>query len=121
MIIARTTCVLWLLLTSPQAPEGESQVEYSVAGRIASGLDVVVAPIGFNHDIALALIPAMTARDVAAWAMATANANDADGDEGTMAEFLGESLQGQWRLGSAAAFLARFVFARLEAPTSEHQ
>src|SRR3546814_9547984 len=53
-IIAMTTVVLWLLLTFPQAPEGESQVEYSVAGRIASGLEVVVAPIGFNHDIALA-------------------------------------------------------------------
>src|SRR3546814_12725141 len=45
-IIAMTTVVLWLLLTFPQAPEGESQVEYSVAGRIASGLEVVVAPIG---------------------------------------------------------------------------
>src|SRR3546814_9556197 len=37
MIIAMTTVVLWLLLTFPQAPEGESQVEYSVAGRIEIG------------------------------------------------------------------------------------
>ena len=110
-IIAMTTVVLWLLLTFPQAPEGESQVEYSVAGRIASGLEVVVAPIGFNHDIALALIPAMAAREVAVSAMATANAIDADGDEDAMAESLGERLQGKWSLATALAFLAWFVFA----------
>ncbi|MBB6426277.1 ferrous iron transporter B [Sphingopyxis sp. JAI128] len=110
-IIAMTTVVLWLLLTFPQAPEGESQVEYSVAGRIASGLEVVVAPVGFNHDIALALIPAMAAREVAVSAMATANAIDADGDEEAMAETLGERLQGKWSLATALAFLAWFVFA----------
>ena len=110
-IIAMTTVVLWLLLSFPKAPEGESQVEYSVAGRIASGLEVVVKPIGFNHDIALALIPAMAAREVAVSAMATANAIDADGDEDAMAETLGERLQGKWSLATALAFLAWFVFA----------
>lgn len=110
-IIAMTTVVLWLLLTFPQAPEGESQVEYSVAGRIASGLEVVVKPIGFNHDIALALIPAMAAREVAVSAMATANAIDAGDDEEAMAETLGERLQGKWSLATALAFLAWFVFA----------
>jgi ferrous iron transport protein B len=110
-IIALTTVVLWLLLSFPRAPDGQSQVEYSVAGRIASGLEVVVEPIGFNHDIALALIPAMAAREVAASAMATANAIDADGDEEAMAETLGERLQGKWSLATALAFLAWFVFA----------
>lgn len=110
-IIAMTTVVLWLLLSFPKAPAGESQVEYSVAGRIASGLEVVVAPIGFNHDIALALIPAMAAREVAVSAMATANAIDAGDDEEAMAESLGERLQGKWSLATALAFLAWFVFA----------
>lgn len=110
-IIAMTTVVLWLLLSFPKAPVGQSQVEYSVAGRIASGLEVVVEPIGFNHDIALALIPAMAAREVAVSAMATANAIDADGNEAAMAETLGERLQGKWSLATALAFLAWFVFA----------
>ena len=110
-IIAMTTVVLWLLLTFPQAPEGESQVEYSIAGRIASGLEVVVKPIGFNHDIALALIPAMAAREVAVSAMATANAIDAGGDEDAMAQSLGDRLQGKWSIATALAFLAWFVFA----------
>jgi ferrous iron transport protein B len=110
-IIAITTVVLWLLLSYPKAPAGESQVDYSVAGRIASGLEVVVKPIGFNHDIALALIPAMAAREVAVSALATANAIDAGDDEDAMAQSLSERLQGRWSIATALAFLAWFVFA----------
>ena len=112
-IIAATTVVLWLLLSFPKAPADStlSQVEYSVGGRIASGLEVVVAPIGFNHDIAVALIPAMAAREVAVSAMATANAIDAGDDEEKMSEQLGSTLQGKWSLATALAFLAWFVFA----------
>ncbi len=110
-IIAATTAILWLLLTFPQAPAGQSQVEYSFGGRIASGIEVVVAPIGFNHDIALALIPAMAAREVAVSAMATANAIDAGGDENAMAQQLSDRIAGRWSIATALAFLAWFVFA----------
>ena len=112
-IIAFTTVILWLLLSFPRAPadSGVSQVDYSVAGRIASGLEVVVHPIGFNHDVALALIPAMAAREVAVSALATANAVEASDDEEEMAKSLGERLQGRWSLATALAFLAWFVFA----------
>ena len=110
-IIAATTVILWLLLTFPQAPAGQSQVEYSVGGRIATGLEVVVAPIGFNHDIALALIPAMAAREVAVSAMATANAIDAGDNEEAMAEQLSNRIAGRWSIATALAFLAWFVFA----------
>ncbi|WP_439567186.1 ferrous iron transporter B [Sphingopyxis sp.] len=112
-IIFVTTIALWLLLSYPKVPTDstESQVDYSVAGRIASGLEVVVAPIGFNHDIALALIPAMAAREVAVSALATANAIDAGDDEEAMAQSLSERLQGRWSIATALAFLAWFVFA----------
>ncbi|WP_374525311.1 ferrous iron transporter B [Sphingopyxis sp.] len=112
-IIAGTTVVLWLLLSYPKVPADSalSQVEYSVGGRIASGLEVLVKPIGFNHDIAVALIPAMAAREVAVSAMATANAIDAGDDEEKMSEKLGATLQGKWSLATALAFLAWFVFA----------
>ena len=112
-IIAATTAVLWLLLSYPQAPAGSDvrQVDYSIAGRIASGLEVVVKPIGFNHDIALALIPAMAAREVAVSALATANAIDAGDDEDAVAQSLSERLQGRWSIATALAFLAWFVFA----------
>jgi ferrous iron transport protein B len=112
-IIFVTTIALWLLLSYPKVPEGsaESQVDYSVAGRIASGLEVVVKPIGFNHDIALALIPAMAAREVAVSALATANAIEAGDDEEAMTQSLSERLQGRWSIATALAFLAWFVFA----------
>ncbi|MFC0102842.1 ferrous iron transporter B [Sphingopyxis terrae] len=112
-IIAATTAILWLLLSYPQAPAGGDvrQVDYSIAGRIASGLEVVVKPIGFNHDIALALIPAMAAREVAVSALATANAIDAGDDEDAVAQSLSERLQGRWSIATALAFLAWFVFA----------
>jgi ferrous iron transport protein B len=111
-IIFVSTVILWALLSFPKAPEGsgQSQVEYSVAGRIADGIEVVVRPIGFNHEIALSLIPAMAAREVAVAALATTYAIDAT-DEEAQASTLGVKLAGKWSLATALAFLAWFVFA----------
>ena len=111
-IIAATTIVLWALLSFPQVPAGsaKSQIDHSIAGRIADGLAVAVAPIGFNRDIALALIPAMAAREVAVSALATVNAIDTP-DEGARDRSLAETLRSRWSLPTALAFLAWFVFA----------
>ena len=111
-IIFVATIILWALLSFPKVPvgSGESQVEYSVAGRIASGLEPIVAPIGFNHDIALAIIPAMAAREVAVSALGTAYAVDA-ADEEQAASNLGPKLAGSWSMATALAFLAWFIFA----------
>ncbi|MGE0178211.1 MAG: ferrous iron transporter B [Sphingomonas sp.] len=109
-IIMFVTIALWLLASYPQAPEGVRQSEYSIAGRIASGLEVVVRPIGFNHEMALAIIPAMAAREVAVSALQTVYAIDAE-DEEVGAIQLGERLSGSWPLPTALAFLAWFVFA----------
>jgi len=108
--IAATVAILWLLTTFPQAPAGQKQSEYSVAGRIASGIEVVVKPIGFNHDISLALLPAMAAREAAVAAIGTVyavdNPEDAQG-EATITE----NLRKRWSLPTALAFLMWFVFA----------
>jgi ferrous iron transport protein B len=109
-IIFTVTVVLWVLLSFPQAAPGENQSEASVAGHIASGLEVVVEPIGFNHEIALALIPAMAAREVAVASLATTYAVDAE-DEDAAAAGLIPQLQARWTLPTALAFLAWFVFA----------
>ncbi len=109
-IIAATTIVLWALLSFPQAPAGRAQVEYSLAGRIGSAIEVVVAPIGFNRDIALALLPAMAAREVAVAAIGTVYAvDDAEGEAGQAT--IRENLARRWSLPTALAFLAWFVFA----------
>ncbi len=109
-IIFTATIILWLLLSFPKAEPGESQVAASIAGKIASGLHVVVEPIGFNREISLALIPAMAAREVAVSALATTYAVDAD-NEDEEAERLIPQLQAGWSLPTALAFLAWFVFA----------
>ncbi|RED17156.1 ferrous iron transporter B [Parasphingopyxis lamellibrachiae] len=111
-IIFVTTIVLWGLLSFPQAPEDSplSQTEYSIAGRVADGLHVVMAPIGFNEEISLALIPAMAAREVAVSALATTYSID-ESDEEQAEQSLTQQLQGQWSLPTALAFLAWFVFA----------
>jgi len=109
-IILVSTVILWALLSFPQAKPGENQLDVSVAGRLASGLEVIMRPVGFNHEISLALIPAMAAREVAVSALATAYSIQ-DEDEGRTTEALGNQLRGRWSLPTALAFLAWFVFA----------
>src|SRR5205085_10576305 len=107
-IILGTTIVLWALASVPQAKPGEKQSEVSIAGHIASGIETVVKPIGFNHDISLALLPAMAAREVAISAIATVYSLDAP-DDTAGATKLQSQLQHRWSLATALAFLAWFV------------
>ena len=109
-IILGTTILLWALASFPPAKPGESQIEASIAGKIANGIEVVVRPIGFNRDISLALLPAMAAREVAVSAIATVYSIDASDEEAAQAP-LAERLQGRWSLATALAFLVWFVFA----------
>ena len=109
-MIFTVTIVLWLLLSFPRAEPGQSQVDASFGGQLANGLAVLVEPIGFNRDIALALIPAMAAREVAVSSLATTYAVDA-GDDEKAAGALRDQLTKRWSLPTALAFLAWFVFA----------
>ncbi len=110
-IIAATTVVLWLLLSFPKPPEGSgiSPVDYSIGGRIGHGIEYVVKPIGFNRDIALALLPAMAAREVAVSAIGTVYA--IDDAEGSGQDRITDQIRGRWTLPTALAFLMWFVFA----------
>jgi ferrous iron transport protein B len=107
--IAATVALLWILSSYPIAQPGQKQSEVSIAGHIASGIEVVVKPIGFNHDIALSLL-AMAAREAAVGAMATVYAIDNPDDDAGKGK-LAENLRGRWSLPTALAFLMWFVFA----------
>ena len=109
-IILGTTVVLWALASVPQAGPGQKQSDVSIAGRIADGIEVVVKPIGFNHDIALALLPAMAAREVAVSAIATVYSID-EKNGPSADKSLADKLRHRWPLPTALAFLAWFVFA----------
>lgn len=109
-IIFVATIALWVLLSFPKADPGESQIDASFAGTIATGVHAVVEPIGFNREMALALVPAMAAREVAVSSLATTYAVDSD-DEDETALALEEQITARWSLPTALAFLAWFVFA----------
>ena len=109
-IILVSTIILWALLSFPQPKPGQSALDSSIAGKLATGLGAVVEPIGFNREIALALIPAMAAREVAVSALATVYSIQ-ETDEARQSQGLIERLRGRWPLPTALAFLMWFVFA----------
>jgi ferrous iron transport protein B len=109
-IILGTTVILWALASIPQAGPGQKQSDVSIAGHIGSAIETVVRPIGFNHDISMALLPAMAAREVAVSSIATVYSIDSP-DEKAGATRLHDKLQHRWSLATALAFLAWFVFA----------
>jgi len=102
--------LIWVLASFPQPPEGatEPAINYSLAATIGHAIAPVTAPLGFNWQINVALIPGMAAREVAVGALGTIYSIDA-GDGAT--EKIGEALKSQWPLATALALLAWYVFA----------
>ena len=110
-IILSVLVVLWFLSTFPGAPAGatEPAIYYSFAGIIGRGLEPLLAPIGFNWQIAIALVPGLAAREVAVAALGTVYA--LSGDKEAIAETLVTTLAHDWTLATALALLAWYVFA----------
>ncbi len=110
-IILSVLVLLWFLSTFPAPPVGatEPPIYYSLAGLIGRGLEPLLAPIGFNWQIAIALVPGLAAREVAVAALGTVYA--LSGDEGSVTEALTATLAHDWTLATALALLAWYVFA----------
>ena len=110
-IILSSMIVLWGLASFPGPPADATQPDifYSAAGKIGRGLEVVFAPIGFNWEISVALVPGMAAREVAVGALATVYS--LSGSEDAVVSSLADVLQTAWSLPTALAFLALYVFA----------
>jgi len=110
-IILALTVVLWFLSSFPVAPVGfaGAPIEYSLAGRMGKVLAVVFEPIGFNWQIAVALIPGLAAREVAVSALGTVYAlSDTTGAVGTA---LAPVIAAQWSLATGLSLLVWYVFA----------
>jgi len=110
-IIFALTVLLWFLSTWPGPPDGATgpAIQYSFAGQLGHALEVLVAPIGFNWQIAIALVPGMAAREVVVGALGTVYA--LSGSDDGVAEALSPVIAQQWSLATAYALLAWFVFA----------
>ncbi|MFN3702139.1 ferrous iron transporter B [Thermomonas sp.] len=111
-IILALTILLWFLLSFPAPPAGASgpAIDYSLAGRIGHGLAYLFAPIGFNWQISIALIPGLAAREVVVSSLATVYALSAASDDAA-AQALAPIIQGQWSLATALSLLVWFIYA----------
>ncbi|MNR76062.1 Ferrous iron transport protein B [compost metagenome] len=110
-IILSLTVLLWFLSTFPSPPEGATlpAIDYSLAGMLGRLMEPIFAPIGFNWQICIALIPGLAAREVAVAALGTVYAMS--GSEEAVAAQLGPVIAAQWSLATALALLAWYVFA----------
>jgi ferrous iron transport protein B len=109
-IILALMVLLWFLSSFPTPPPDfhGTPIEYSVAGRIGALLATVFAPIGFNWQISIALVPGLAAREVAVGALGTVYALAADGDASTA---LTPIIATTWGMPTALSLLAWYVFA----------
>jgi ferrous iron transport protein B len=109
-IILVLTLALWFLASFPAAPDGATgpAVEYSLAGMLGHLIAPLLAPIGFNWQIAIALVPGMAAREVVVSSLGTVYAlGGGDDVAGTLAPVIAHG----WSPATAYALLAWFVFA----------
>lgn len=102
--------LIWFLASFPQPPDGatEPAIDFSIAAWIGKTLEPLLAPVGFNWQIAVALIPGMAAREVAVAALGTVYAIEG-GKEA--AEQIGQMLATKWSLATALSFLVWYIFA----------
>ena len=110
-IILSLTILLWFLSSFPAPPANASgpAIQYSLAGMLGRALETVLAPVGFNWQISIALIPGLAAREVAVGALGTVYAVSATGDD--VAAQLTPMIAQGWSLATAFSLLAWYVFA----------
>lgn len=110
-IILSITVILWVLSTYPTPPAdwAGTAIDYSFAGRIGHSLEWLFAPIGFNWQIVIALIPGLAAREVAVSALGTVYAISAASDDAA-AQLL-PIISTQWSLATGLSLLAWYIFA----------
>lgn len=115
-IILALMILLWFLSSFPAPPPDAvgAPIEYSLAGRIGKALTVIFAPLGFNWQICIALIPGLAAREVAVGALGTVYAISADADGGAA---LASTIASQWSLATGLSLLVWYVFAPQCLPT----
>src|ERR1700744_3946392 len=102
--------LIWFLASFPQPPAGATDpaIDYSLAAMIGKAIEPLLLPVGFNWQIAVALIPGMAAREVAVAALGTVYA--IEGGKEAAAQ-IGEALASKGTLATALSLLAWYIFA----------
>jgi ferrous iron transport protein B len=111
-IILALTILLWFLLSFPGAPENATMpaIDYSFAGQIGHAMAVFFAPLGFNWQICIALIPGLAAREVAVASLATVYALSA-ADDDAASQALTPLISDGWSLATALSLLVWYIYA----------
>ena len=115
-IIFALSILLWFLCTFPQAPDGATlpEIDYSFAGMLGHLLQPIFAPLGFNWQICIALIPAMAAREVVVAALGTVYALSAVDDD-AMSEGLASLISNGgdlgWSVATGLSLMVWFIYA----------
>ena len=109
-IILTLMVVLWFLASFPAPPAGATgpAIQYSIAGMLGHALQFLFAPIGFNWQISIALVPGLAAREVAVSALGTVYAMSGSSD---VAGALTPIITQGWSLATGLSLLAWYVFA----------
>lgn len=115
-IIFALSILLWFLCTFPQPPEGATlpAIDYSLAGMLGHVMQPIFAPLGFNWQICIALIPAMAAREVVVAALGTVYALSATDDDAVaqgLASIISSDGSLGWSLATALSLLVWFIYA----------
>jgi len=102
--------LIWFLASFPRPPAGaaEPAINFSLAAMIGHWIEPLLAPVGFNWQISVALIPGMAAREVAVASLGTVYAIEGGKD---VAAQIGQTLAGQWSLATALSLLVWYIFA----------
>jgi len=110
-VILTLTVLLWFLSSFPGPPADATlpAIDYSFAGRIGHWLAYVFAPVGFNWQICVALIPGLAAREVAVASLATVYA--LAGTDDVAASQLAPIISQQWSLPTALSLLVWYIYA----------
>jgi ferrous iron transport protein B len=109
-IILTLMVVLWFLASFPAPPAGATgpAIQYSIAGMLGHALQLLFAPIGFNWQISIALVPGLAAREVAVSALGTVYAMSGSSDvAGALTPIIAQG----WSLATGLSLLAWYVFA----------
>jgi ferrous iron transport protein B len=109
-IILALMVVLWFLASFPAPPAGATgpAIQYSIAGYLGRGLEWLFAPLGFNWQISIALVPGLAAREVAVSALGTVYAMSGSHD---IAGALTPVIARSWSVATGLSLLAWYVFA----------
>lgn len=114
-VIFALSVILWVLVTFPKPPVNATipatapAIDYSIAGQLGHLIHPIFAPLGFDWQTCIAMIPGIAAREVVVAALGTVYS--VGGDENALHQGLIPIIRNQWGLPTAFAFLAWYVYA----------